>query len=209
MSSYILSINSLEHYVEGRKLFGPLNISFLASSLIWIKGSNGSGKTSLLRILSGIARPYSGRVYYDTKPEYSSTNSCNSRDNSSYGIYIGHELGLKNELTVYQHLEFRSNLYNSIVTLSATIRYLSLENILHKKCYELSVGMRKRVAMASLLCCGSDLWLLDEIDSNLDEGGKELLYKLISCKVSSGGIVVMVSHSSVPSHTYVLDLDKL
>ncbi len=186
----MLSLHSLGFTLEGQELFKNISMSLLPSSIIYLKGQNGSGKTSLLRMLAGIQTPTNGNI----------TFSKNSHPISSlakpYCTYIGHHFAIKPELTVLENLEFWSKIYNSAELINAAIIYFCLQNVADKRCYELSAGNQKKVALARLVACQSKLWLLDEVDSNLDSVNKQLLLNLILSHADNGGIVFIASHTS-------------
>ncbi|ADE30358.1 Heme exporter protein A [Rickettsia prowazekii str. Rp22] len=181
----MLSLNQLQLNIEKRNLF-DLCITFLPSAITYIKGANGSGKSSLLRMIAGIMQPSSGNIYYKN----SHINNCIK----PYCTYIGHNLGLKLEMTVFENLKFWSEIYNSTETVPAAIHYFKLDYLLDEKCYNLSSGIQKIVAIARLIVCQSDLWLLDEVESNLSKENKDLLNNLIVMKANSGGIILLSSH---------------
>lgn len=178
----MLSLHQLQFNIEQRNLF-DLCITFLPSSITYIKGANGCGKSSLLRMIAGIMQPSSGNIYYK-----------NSNIPKPYCNYIGHNLGLKLEMTVLENLKFWSEIYNSAETLYAAIHYFKLQDLLDEKCYSLSSGMQKVVAVSRLIACQSDLWLLDEVETNLSKENRDLLNNLIVMKANSGGIVLLSSH---------------
>ncbi|EER21133.1 Cytochrome c biogenesis ATP-binding export protein CcmA [Rickettsia tamurae subsp. buchneri] len=181
----MLSLHQLQFNLAQRNLF-DLNITFLPSSITYIKGANGCGKSSLLRMIAGIMQPSSGNIYY---------RNCNINNIAKpYCTYIGHNLGLKLEMTVFENLKFWSEIYNSAETLYAAIHYFKLHDLLDEKCYSLSSGIQKIVAVARLIACQSDLWLLDEVETNLSKENRDLLNNLIVMKANSGGIVLLSSH---------------
>ncbi|MFP3012806.1 MAG: ATP-binding cassette domain-containing protein, partial [Rickettsia sp.] len=94
-----------------------------------------------------------------------------------------------------------STIYDSLEALEASIYYFKLHNILHEKCYKLSAGNQRKVALAKLIACQSNLWLLDEVEANLDQENKELLYNLIILKANNGGVIVATSHSNIDIKT--------
>jgi len=155
---------------------------------MYVLGKNGSGKTSLLRAAAGIARISSGNIYFKKNNIYDLPKP--------YCTYIGHNLGIKQELTVFENLKYYSSFYNSLEALEASIHYFKLQKIMDKKCYELSSGTQKRVALSKLLSCKSNLWLLDEVETNLDAENKYLLNNLIISKANSGGIILISSHDA-------------
>jgi heme exporter protein A len=197
----MLSLHSLGFILEDKILFKNISISFLPSSIIYLKGKNGSGKTSLIRMLAGIQPPTQGEITFGKE------SLSISKLQKPYCTYIGHQLGLKLELTVLENLEFWSKIYNSEELVDAAIVYLNLQSLINKKCYELSAGNRKKIALARLISCQSKLWLLDEVDSNLDEANKDLLLNLIISHADSGGIVFITSHDQPKIKTaQILDI---
>lgn len=158
-------------------IFTGLGFSLAPSSVLLLKGSNGSGKTTLLKTLAGLITPDRGQVEHE-------------------GVlhYIGHKTAVKPRLTVIENLKFYAELYNTPEMLMAGISYFDLDNVINIPCYKLSAGWQKRVALARMMVCYSDIWLLDEPEVHLDARGKEMLFKLIQVRVNQGGITVLASH---------------
>ncbi|MGI4752493.1 MAG: heme ABC exporter ATP-binding protein CcmA [Janthinobacterium lividum] len=183
----MLSFHKLKFNIYQKQLFDNLSITFLDSAITYIKGANGCGKTSLLRMVAGIMQPSNGNIFYK--------NLNINNIAKPYCTYIGHNLGLKLEMTVFENLKFWSEIYNSVETLDAAIHYFKLYDLLDEKCYTLSSGLQKVVALARLIACQSDLWLLDEVETNLSIENRDLLNNLIVMKANSGGIVLLSSHT--------------
>lgn len=165
-------------------------MTLFPSSIVYLKGKNGSGKTSLLRILAGIQKPTKGMVTYGKEP------IPIRKFNKPYCTYIGHKTGLKQELSVMDNLKYWAQIYNSEELVDAAVVYFQLQELVYKKYYELSAGNQKKVALAKLITCQSNFWLLDEVDTNLDEENKKLLMNLIISQADSGGIVFISSHNN-------------
>lgn len=164
------------------------NISFSASNgnLIFIKGKNGSGKTSLLRIIGGIITNYNGIITYNNK------NILYL--NKPYAEYIGHLLPNKTNLTVYHYLEYLSTLYNKKELLEYVIKYLGFNKKLNKLYSRLSYGNKKKIIFARLIFSNAKLFLLDEIESNLDKTNINLLCNIIKTKLNKDNIVICSTH---------------
>jgi heme exporter protein A len=185
----MLSLHSLSFILENKTFYQNISMTILPSSIVYIQGKNGSGKTSLLRMLAGIQLPSTGKITF-------SKNSLPINQlNKPYCTYIGHSFGIKLELTVLENIEFWAKIYNSEQLVNAAIVYFSLQDVVNTKCYELSAGNQKKVALSRLLACRSKLWLLDEVDSNLDSINKELLLNLVISHADNGGIVFITSHN--------------
>lgn len=185
-----ISLHAITLQIEDKKLF-DVSFSILPHSIIHLQGNNGSGKTSLLKIIAGIKQPSSGQI----------TIGKNMLDihelPKPYCCYIGHELGLYLDLTVLDNLKCWANYYDSHLTIEAAIFFWELQDILDTKCSELSAGNKKRVVLARLLICHSSLWLLDEVENNLDEKNKQKLNHIIVSKADAGGIVIITSHEKL------------
>ena len=185
----MLSLQSLSFIAQDQKIFQDISMTLFPSSIVYLKGKNGSGKTSLLRMLAGIQKPTNGDITYGKE-----STPINKFD-KPYCTYIGHKTGLKQELSVIDNLKYWAQLYNAEELVDAAIIYFQLQEHAYKKCYELSAGNQKKVALAKLITCQSKFWLLDEIDTNLDDANKKLLLNLIVSQADSGGIVFISSHN--------------
>ena len=185
----MLSLQSLSFITQNQEIFKNISMTLFPSSIVYLKGKNGSGKTSLLRMLAGIQKPTEGSIRYGREL------ALIDNFDKPYCTYIGHKTGLKQELTVKDNLKYWAQLYNSEELLDAAIIYFQLQEYAHKKCYELSAGNQKKIALSKLIVCQSKFWLLDEIDTNLDEENKKLLINLIVTQADSGGIVFISSHN--------------
>lgn len=185
----MLSLQSLSFIAQDQKIFQDISLTLFPSSIVYLKGKNGSGKTSLLRMLAGIQKPTNGDITYGKE-----SISINKFD-KPYCTYIGHKTGLKQELSVIDNLKYWAQLYNAEELVDAAIIYFQLQEHAYRKCYELSAGNQKKVALAKLITCQSKFWLLDEIDTNLDDANKKLLINLIVSQADSGGIVFISSHN--------------
>ncbi len=185
----MLTCESVVLSIAERRLF-DISLTIFPGSIVVVNGPNGSGKTSLLKMLAGLVHLAQGKILL---------NQTNIDETTRpYANYIGHVLGVKEELAVIDNLKLWSALYHSEHMLDAAIHYFGLNTILDDRVYTLSAGMRKKVALARLLACHSDLWLLDEVENTLDENNRALLYNAIVTKANSGGIIIMTSHNPSP-----------
>lgn len=187
----MLSLNSVCINTNKLSLIANLSLTLLPSAIVYLKGKNGSGKTSLLRTIAGIQELSNGYI------SFGKNNTPIENFQKPYCVYVGHKTGIKPELTVAQNIEFWAKIYNSPELVSAAIFYFKLEEYANTKCYELSAGQKQKVALARLLACSSQIWLLDEPESNLDPTSKQLLNNLIISKANSGGIIIASSHHEI------------
>ena len=171
----VLTLENITLRSYDKIIFNNLSASFAESTITYLQGQNGSGKTSLLRIIAGIIKPSAGQVIFDGI----NIDSLNK----PYVNYIGHKLAIKTNLTVIEMIKHYAVLFNNIESIDACIYYLGMQDILDQKCGILSHGNLKKLAMSRLLLLKSDLWLLDEIESNLDKDNLDLLHKIIISKV--------------------------
>ncbi|MFK8039916.1 MAG: heme ABC exporter ATP-binding protein CcmA [Rickettsiaceae bacterium] len=175
----MISFDDVSYCIYDRKVFCNISLTILSASITYLEGLNGSGKTSLLRLIAGIQRPTSGKIILS----------------SSKLNYIGHNLGIKTDLSVYENIKFWADLYNTPNAVDIAIEYFNLNNVLYQKCYTLSAGNCKKIALTRLICCPADIWLLDEIFVNLDDNTTQLIQNLITAKANSGGVVIIASHA--------------
>lgn len=197
----ILTCCNLSLQTERKILFQSLSFTSLAGSIVYLKGENGSGKSSFLRLLAGVQKP--------TKGDIKINNIDITILEKPFAVFIGHEIGIKIELTVLENLLFWANLYNSYFTIDAAIYYFNLTDLLKDKVYNLSSGNKQKLALARLLISNASLWLLDEVDCNLDENNTKLLHNLIVTKVNSGGIIFFATHLPVfTNNSHILNLQN-
>jgi heme exporter protein A len=166
-----------------RVLFRELSLMLHPGQIVWVRGANGQGKTSLLRLLAGLAPPDAGGIAYAAERER---------------IYVGHANALKDDLTVAESLLFLSRLHGfstDAAAQSAALQRFGLHSRRSAPVRTLSQGQRRRVALARLcLAPASALWLLDEPFDALDAEGVEALNALLAEHAMRGGGVVLTSH---------------
>lgn len=184
----MLTSNQITLSINNNVVFSNISLTFLPSSITYITGPNGSGKTSLLRMFAGIQKPSGGYLSFGKKAVMQKSIP------KPYCVYIGHHNALKLELTVLENLLPWAGFYNSQQAIAAALHFFKLTEQVNRKCYELSAGNKQKVALARLLVCHSKLWLLDEVDQSLDQQNRELLDQMIISKADTGGIIIMTTH---------------
>lgn len=175
-----------------RRLFRDLSFSITPGTLLQLTGPNGSGKTSLLRILAGLSSPESGAV------RWAGTNIRSlAEDYSQHVAYIGHRNGVKEELSSLENLRISSGLGGFTVTTSQAreaLQRMGLKGREDLPTRFLSEGQRRRSALARLITGNATLWLLDEVLASLDESARSLIESVISGHLSDGGMAVVATH---------------
>ncbi|TRY31341.1 cytochrome c biogenesis heme-transporting ATPase CcmA [Aliiglaciecola sp. M165] len=184
---------------QDRVLFEHTDFSVEQSELLYIRGQNGAGKTSLLRILVGLADAAAGTVMYKGENIHKVDQAFNQDL-----VYFGHKLGLNLTLNGIENLKFWCQL-NGITTsehaLFELLELIGLVGLEDLPISQLSAGQQRRVALARLwLKSEAKIWVLDEPFTALDVQGIALLKDKIVSHLGNGGAVIITSHQT-------LDLD--
>ena len=178
-----------------RLLFKGLDLQLPPGSITWLRGRNGSGKTSLLRILAGLSGPADGQVLLDGQPLQRASRAAGAL------LYIGHANALKDDLTLAEALAFLARLQgldNAPARARFALHTLGLDSRQDAPVRTLSQGQRRRGALARLALSNTPCnWILDEPFDALDQGSVTLLAGLISAHALRGGAVLMTSHQVV------------
>lgn len=208
MSAPPLSCHQVSCQRGERLLFSQLSFSLRESECLHLVGANGSGKTSLLRILCGLAEADSGYV------NWQAVNTQGNRAFLQQSAYIGHKDGLKNELSAIENLRFRLQLDadNDESLLDQCLAEMQLLECADLAAQSLSFGQRRRLSFASLLLRSYRLWILDEPFTGIDLSGRALIEKHCLTHLQNGGLLILTHHqglgdSSLAPHLRVLDLD--
>ena len=196
----MLEADRLECARGDRTLFRGLSFSVAPTQMLHLAGANGSGKTSLLRILCGLLSPVHGEVRWNGQPIASLREEYAARL-----LYIGHANALKDELTALENLEIGGTLAGRECTPKAALDALDelgVGRCAHLPVRALSQGQRRRVSLARLalrsMGAGKEnaasLWILDEPFAALDTAAVAHLEHLILRHVTAGGMPVLTTH---------------
>jgi heme exporter protein A len=191
----MLEVRDLECVRGDNRLFTGLNFQLQGGELLRLRGSNGSGKTSLLRILCGLVEPAEGEVLWKGEDIRSQRDEFNAEI-----LYLGHLNGIKADLTGFENLRISNTLRGE--TPSDDQIYDALEQIglggrEDLPTQVLSQGQKRRVALARLLLSDAALWVLDEPFVALDVDAVAQLAKLIEAHLQKGGMAVYTTHQEV------------
>ena len=192
-----------------RRLFQNLVISLFAGQVMWLRGRNGRGKTTLLRLLAGLSTPAQGEIQVLGQSLQSAPVSLRS----AVG-YLAHANALKDDLTAAEALSFVGALSGhtpSPAEVGEALKRLGIASRAGAPVRTLSQGQRRRVALARLaLPRAPRVWLLDEPFDALDDRGVEVLNRLLADHAAAGGAVLLTSHQALSlrhPEPQVLNLD--
>lgn len=192
----MLSTHDLACLRGDRRLFRDLSINLQPGRLLRVEGANGSGKTSLLRLLAGLALPAAGEVRWQGQPI--------RRQREAYAqalVYLGHLGGLKDELTPLENLRIEADLCGlpaPAAALSAALEHWGLARQAKLPLRVLSAGQKRRAALARLNLAAAPLWILDEPFNALDVDAVAALGRQIEAHLARGGLAVVTSHMALP-----------
>ncbi len=185
----MLSVENLGLYKNDKKIFTGVGFSLFVGSSLVVAGKNGSGKTSMLKILAGISKESSGKILWDNQ------NIEDFRSDFNGDLqFIGHKNFLKQELTVYENLSFYAALNDCEDLIPAALAFFKLGDFVNEKVKNLSAGWQKKVMLAKLMVCPATIWILDEPTVHLDFEAKNLLKGLIKTKLENQGVVIISTH---------------
>lgn len=190
-----LSVHNLTCSRGDRLLFAGVNFRVKAGELLLVQGGNGQGKTSLLRLLTGLARPDVGEVRWRGELIQTQRDAYHAEMR-----YLGHANGIKADLNPLENLRFAEGLQGRAFDAdraAATLKRLGLGRCLDLPCRLLSFGQQRRVALASLLMAPAKLWILDEPLTGLDVHAAALTEQLIRDHLASGGLAVATTHQAL------------
>ncbi len=172
-----------------RKLFENLSFRVKAGQALAVEGANGSGKTSLLRLIAGFLSPAAGRLIVQD----ASGDSDDAEERGKKIGWLGHHDGLKPQLTVAEQLTFWAALYRGTAN-ADVLAQVGLARQADLPCRYLSAGQKRRLALARLLVSNRPLWLLDEPFAALDTSGQALVAQLMALHCGQGGIIIAATH---------------
>ncbi len=183
-----LTLNHLACTRGDRVLFADLSISLARGDALLVRGPNGSGKTSLLRIIAGYLAPGGGAVEFGG--EAGSTAAAQLH-------FLGHKDGLKPPISVRDQLTFWSTLLGGTGDRDAALTQWGLAGLADLPCGVLSAGQQRRLALARLTAVPRPLWLLDEPTSPLDEQALAVFEQAVAAHRAGGGIAVIATHRRI------------
>ena len=191
----MLNAIDLECIRGTRRLFAGVSFLLERGDCLFLQGPNGSGKTSLLRILCGLARPERGEVHWNAEPI-----AALGEDYRAALAYCGHANALKDDLTPSENLLAAAALAGRPASLAGARAALDSLGVGHLDALPvraLSQGQKRRVALARLALTECQLWILDEPLTSLDARAAGTLAGLVDDHLARGGIAVLTSHQPI------------
>ena len=168
-----LLVNNLSCQRGYNLLFENLSFELNSGEVLRISGQNGSGKTSLLKIIAGLSTPELGSIEFDQ-------SKLNSEKYQLETLYLGHYEALSSELIA-------PNFHNAL-------KKVGLKNYEHELAGNLSAGQKRRIALSLLFISQSKVWLLDEPFTALDSDGVKIIENQIEKHCASGGLCILTTH---------------
>jgi heme exporter protein A len=191
-----------------RLVFTGLSFRLPPGGALVLSGTNGSGKTSLLRLLAGLFAPAAGHLSWGVTPIEDDLAGHRARL-----LYVGHQDGVKPSLTPRETLLFWAALHgcgtrSAASEVDAALAAFALEAVADWPCRWLSAGQRRRLALARLSATPASLWLLDEPFSALDRDNQNRLERAIVAHRAAGGRLALATHLPIELGTAVgIELD--
>ena len=191
-----LTLSALGCSKGGRALFKNVSCTLHAGQWLYVAGANGVGKTSLLRMLCGLAPIESGDILWNQQPIHSQKEAFRQDL-----CYLGHLNALQESMSVEENLRFTTALAGiapNAAQLHEVLSRFGLRGRAKQLVRHLSQGQKRRVALSRLVLGRARLWVLDEPYVAMDEAGVQMLADLIASHLDGGGLAVLTSHQKVP-----------
>ncbi len=191
----ILEVDKVGCVRGDRRLFNDMSFTLTPGTCVQLTGPNGSGKTSLLRIICGLMVPEEGEI------RWQGANIRSLGDEYFTSItYVGHRNGVKEELTSIENLRISSGLAGVEVSSAEARDALGRIGLGGRETLAarlLSEGQRRRLALARVVICKKAVWVLDEVLTSLDKAAVGLMRTLIEEHLDSGGMAIVATHQEL------------
>ena len=189
MTQHNLQINFLELYRNDDRIFSEISFDLSEGQHLLISGANGTGKTSLLRVICGLTIPTGGTIVWNQL----ATNNIDCRY-YEHLAYLGHKNALIPELTARENLEYTFEGNQSMNRTSSVLEAFGLNKYLDQFAEKLSNGQIRKIALSRILLSEKTLWILDEPVANLDTSGTQFLLAEMQAHLDQGGMLITTSN---------------
>ena len=197
-----LIIKNLECFREERTIFQRLSCEIESNQTMLVRGKNGSGKTSFLRLVAGYLKNYNGKVLFNDNDLQQ-----NNKPLTDFR-FIGQKNSLKDNLTVRKNIEMWQLIYHTKKDINKIVDLLDIRMLLNKDINTLSDGQKKRVSLSRLLISKAKVWLLDEPLVYLDLNKVKLLQDIILQHNDVGGITLYTSNTNIDlNYDHLINMD--
>ncbi|KHT48032.1 cytochrome c biogenesis heme-transporting ATPase CcmA [Vibrio sinaloensis] len=192
----MLEVSQLTAIRDERILFESLSFSIDSGELVQIEGRNGTGKTTLLRIITGLGDRDQGEIFWNGESIESNRDAFHEDL-----LFLGHSTGVKRDLTAYENLRFYLSVHSKASidkeTIYQALTKVGLAGREDVPVAQLSAGQQRRVALARLWLSQHKLWILDEPLTAIDKQGVKVLESLFLNHAEQGGIVMLTTHQDM------------
>lgn len=191
----MFAAHQLSYQRADRDLFSKLSFSILEGQVLHIKGENGAGKSSLLKLLTGTTKADEGQITWQ--------DNCISKDAHHFNsnlLFIGHRSGINHHLSAEENLAWYASLAGQNLSNSESnniYKKMGLYGFEDIPSGKLSAGQQRRIALCRLLVEKKKLWILDEPLVSLDQQGVLLFEALLQAHVEQGGLAILTSHQDI------------
>ncbi|WP_040485241.1 heme ABC exporter ATP-binding protein CcmA [Lutibaculum baratangense] len=185
----------------GRDVFAGVGFEVRSGEILELRGPNGVGKSSLLRLVAGLVDRTAGDIALQGGDEELTL--------PEQAHYVGHLDAIKPPLTVLENLRFWGEMLGEgSVEPRAALEAVGLSALAQFPAYTLSAGQRRRLSLARLLCAKRPVWLLDEPTTALDRASRETLYGLVRAHAADGGLTLVATHDDLPLQARRLEMRR-
>lgn len=203
----MLEVSNLTAIRDERVLFESLSFNIQLGELVQVEGRNGTGKTTLLRIISGLGERDEGSISWKDEQIESSRDTYHQDL-----LFLGHQTGVKRELTAFENLNFYQSIHGNNTSREDIFQALTQVGLAGREDVpvgQLSAGQQRRVALARLWLSEQILWILDEPLTAIDKQGVKVLEALFLKHAQNGGIVLLTTHQDMFADNPILRKIKL
>lgn len=198
-----LTARNLSCIRQDRLIFKNIGFTVNPGEVLWVKGKNGAGKSSLLRMIAGLLKQAKGDILWQGEDV-----TVNPDGYQGQFRYIAHQDALKTVLTGQENLNFWAG-YTGSDAVTLALNEFELQKIADIPVGIMSAGQRKRTNLARLIACPAPLWVLDEPVSSLDVHYIDLFKNQLTKHVKAGGMALLATHQDLDlDFIQTLDLDQ-
>lgn len=189
----MLQVNSLSFDYFDKPLLRSVQFSLAPGCLLHLRGNNGTGKTTLLKLLAGLLRPSRGSITWNGQSVHDDLRGWQGTL-----CHVGHRSGLSPQLSIRENTRFDQHWQGKQDTLDELLQQFMLANVADQPCASLSAGQLRRAALLRLAMTDARVWLLDEPLVALDDASVMILASCLCRHLDRQGVIIMTSHQSLP-----------